>query len=175
MKILLHTCCGPCAIFPMDQLRQQEHEVRGFFFRHNIHPFQECRRREDTLREYAQNIGLQMIWQEDYALEEFLRSVAYREENRCSYCYHARLTACAKLARHGKFQAFSSTLLYSKFQKHDLIREIGEAVSKKEGVPFFYQDWRAGWKEGIERSKVLGMYRQQYCGCIFSEKKRFFS
>lgn len=174
MKILLHTCCGPCSIYSLDQLKQQEHEVMGFFFRHNIHPFQECRHREDTLRAYAASIGLKMIWQEGYELEEFLRSVAYREENRCSYCYHARLTACAKLAKHGKFQAFSSTLLYSKFQKHELIREIGEAVGKKEGVPFFYQDWRAGWQEGIERSKALEMYRQSYCGCIFSEKERFF-
>lgn len=173
MKILLHTCCGPCSIYPVDQLRQQQHEVMGFFFRHNIHPFTECMRREDTLREYAQSIDLRVIWQDGYELEEFLRGVAYREENRCAYCYYARLTACAKLAKHGKFQAFSSTLLYSKFQKHELIREIGESVGKKEGVPFFYQDWREGWKEGVERSKSMNMYRQQYCGCIYSERDRY--
>lgn len=175
MKILLHTCCGPCSIFPVDQLRLKGHDVMGFFYRHNIQPFQECLRREETLRQYAQSIDLKVIWQEGYELEEFLRAVAYREVNRCAYCYHARLTACAKLAKHGKFQAFSSTLLYSKFQKHELIREIGEAVGKKEGVPFYYEDWRDGWKAGIERSKALAMYRQQYCGCIFSEKERFFA
>lgn len=175
MKILLHTCCGPCSIFPVDQLRFSGHDVMGFFYRHNIHPFQECLRREETLRQYAHSIDLKVIWQEDYELEEFLRAVAYHETNRCAYCYHARLTACAKLAKHGKFQAFSSTLLYSKFQKHELIREIGEAVGKKEGVPFYYEDWREGWREGIERSKALEMYRQQYCGCIFSEKERFFA
>lgn len=175
MKILLHTCCGPCAIFPVEQLREQGHEVMGFFYRHNIHPYQECMRREENLRNYVENIGLKVIWQEGYELEEFLRAVAYREENRCAYCYHARLTATAKLAKHGKFQAFSSTLLYSKFQNHELIRQIGESVGKKEGVPFFYQDWRVGWKAGIEKSRELGMYRQQYCGCIFSEKSRFFA
>lgn len=174
MKILLHTCCGPCSVYPLDQLLAQGHEVMGFFYRHNIHPYQECMRREEALRAYAQSIGLRVIWQTGYELEEFLRAVAYREEQRCAYCYHARLTATAKLAKHGKFQAFSSTLLYSKFQQHELIREIGASVGKKEGVPFFYADWRAGWQEGIARSKELGMYRQQYCGCIFSEKQRYF-
>jgi hypothetical protein len=65
-------------------------------------------------------------------------------------------------------------LLYSKFQKHDQIRSIGEAVGKKIGVPFYYRDFRDGWKEGIEESKKLEMYRQQYCGCIYSEKDRYF-
>lgn len=175
MKILLHTCCGPCTIYPLEQLRTTGHEVMGFFYRHNIHPLQECLRREETLRQYAQNVDFKMIWQTGYELEEFLRAVAYRENQRCAYCYHARLTACAKLAKHGKFQAFSSTLLYSKFQKHELIREIGEAVGQKEGLPFYYADWRFGWREGIERSKALNMYRQPYCGCIFSEKERFFN
>lgn len=175
MKILLHTCCGPCSIYPVDRLRAEGHDVMGFYYRHNIHPYTECLRREETLRDYAGQIDLKMIWQEEYELESFLRAVAFREENRCAYCYHARLTAVAKLAKHGKFQAFSSTLLYSKFQKHDLICEIAQSVAKKEGLPFYYADWREGWKEGIERSKALGMYRQQYCGCIFSEKSRFFS
>lgn len=175
MKILLHTCCGPCTIYPLAQLRTAGHEVMGFFYRHNIHPLQECLRREETLRRYAQSVDFKIIWQAGYELEEFLRGVAYRENQRCAYCYHARLTACAKLAKHGKFQAFSSTLLYSKFQKHELIREIGEAVGKKEGVPFYYADWRSGWREGLERSKALDMYRQPYCGCIFSEKERFFN
>lgn len=175
MKILLHTCCGPCSIYPVDELRRQDHEVMGFYYRHNIHPFQECLRREEALRIYAQSIDFKVIWQEGYELEEFLRAVSYRESNRCAYCYHARLLATAKLAKHGKFQAFSSTLLYSKFQRHDLIKSIGEAVGKQEGVPFYYQDFREGWKEGIERSKAVGMYRQQYCGCIFSERDRFFN
>jgi predicted adenine nucleotide alpha hydrolase (AANH) superfamily ATPase len=78
------------------------------------------------------------------------------------------------MARHGKFDYFTTTLLHSKFQKHELIRSIGESLGKSCGVPFLYRDFREGWKQGIETSKRLNMYRQQYCGCIYSEKERFF-
>ncbi len=78
------------------------------------------------------------------------------------------------MARKGKFDAYSTTLLYSRFQNHDLIRSLGESIGKKHGIPFFYDDFRDGWKQGIEISKSLGMYRQQYCGCIFSEKERYY-
>ncbi len=147
----------------------------GFFYRHNIHPFTECMKREDALRKYSDDIGLNMIWQKGYELEKFIQSVVFREEHRCRYCYHARLKAAAMVAKKGKFDAFSTTLLYSKFQNHSLIRETGEALGKKYGVGFYYEDFREGWKVGIEQSKAMGMYRQQYCGCIYSEKDRFYN
>ncbi|NNK84862.1 MAG: hypothetical protein HKO91_04845, partial [Desulfobacterales bacterium] len=109
-----------------------------------------------------------------YDLNGFIRNVVFRESNRCSYCYHERLRASALVAKHGKFDYFSTTLLYSKFQKHDTIRSIGESVSSSVGVPFYYHDFRVGWKNGIEESKRIGLYRQQYCGCIYSEKERYF-
>jgi epoxyqueuosine reductase len=174
VKLLLHTCCGPCTIYPLQVLTKMDIQVMGFFYRHNIHPFTECLKREDTLRQYADEQGLKMIWQQDYQLESFLRSVAFRESERCQYCYHARLFATAKMAIKGKFDGFSSTLLYSRFQNHTLIREIGQAVAKTTGVTFFYHDFRPGWKQGIAQSKHLGMYRQSYCGCIYSEKDRYF-
>ena len=146
----------------------------GYFFRSNIHPFSECLKREETLRAYAAQIDLRVVYQEEYDLEGFLRNVVYRESNRCAYCYHERLRSAALIAKRGKFDAFTSTLLYSKFQKHDLIKSIGESVAKTVGVPFHYEDFRNGWKTGIDASKQLGMYRQQYCGCIYSEKERYF-
>lgn len=174
MKVLLHTCCGPCTIFPLQTLREEGMMVMGFFYRHNIHPFTECLRREETLEQYAETRDFRVIKQETYELESFLRSVAFREGDRCRYCYHDRLSATARVARKGKFDGFSSTLLYSKFQNHELIRETGEAIGKKNGIPFIYRDFRTGWKEGIAESKALGMYRQQYCGCIYSEKDRYY-
>lgn len=149
-------------------------DVMGFFYRHNIHPFQECQKREETLKHYSGDIGLRVIYQQDYKMEEFLQSVVFREKDRCRYCYHDRLKATARVARKGKFDAFSTTLLYSKFQNHERIRKTGEAIAKQYDVNFFYQDFREGWKFGIEESKRLGMYRQQYCGCIYSEKDRYF-
>ncbi|MBF0468168.1 MAG: epoxyqueuosine reductase QueH [Desulfamplus sp.] len=174
MKLLLHMCCGPCSIYPLKSLESEKIEVTGFFYRHNIHPFSECSRRETTLMEYAENKGIKVISQNSYELESFIQSVAFREKQRCRFCYHDRFNSTAKIAKKGKFDAFSSTLLYSRFQNHDLIRQTGESVGQEQGVPFFYRDFRNGWKEGIEESKRLNMYRQQYCGCIYSEKERFY-
>ena len=81
-----------------------------------------------------------------------------------------RLEAAASVAKRGRYDAFSTTLLYSKFQKHDLIRQTAEAVSQKFDVPFYYEDFRTGWKEGIQLSKQQNLYRQKYCGCIYSER-----
>lgn len=174
MKLLLHICCAPCSIYPLNILRQEGADVMGFFYRNNIHPYTECLRRQETLSQYAEQIDLKLIIPKDYDLEGFLQQVVFREKNRCSYCYHARLQATAHMAKRGKFDAFSTTLLYSKFQKHDLIRSVGESVGKSIGIPFLYQDFRIGWQEGIQSSKSLGMYRQQYCGCIYSEKERYY-
>ena len=146
----------------------------GFFYRHNIHPYAECLKRQETLQSYAQQVDLRVIYQADYDLEGFIQNVVYREKDRCNYCYHDRLRTTALLAKRGKFDYFSTTLLYSKFQKHDRIKSIGESVGRSAGIPFFYEDFRTGWKEGIKTSKELEMYRQQYCGCIYSEKARFY-
>jgi predicted adenine nucleotide alpha hydrolase (AANH) superfamily ATPase len=173
MKILLHICCAPCTIYPAAALRDSGHQVRGFFFNPNIHPYQEFSRRVATLEDYAGKTGLSIIWDRNYDLEDFLRRIVYRERERCRFCYHLRLTAAARVARAGKFEAFTSTLLYSKFQKHELIREIGQQVGHEVGVPFYYEDFRQGWATGVARSKQMGLYRQQYCGCIYSERERF--
>lgn len=174
MKLLLHTCCAPCSIYPVKVLRQMNMDVMGFFYRHNIHPFQECQKREEALKLYSQSIDLKVIYQSDYKIDKFLQSVVFREQDRCRYCYYDRLKATALVAKKGKFQAFSTTLLYSKFQNHERIRKTGDAVAQKYGLTFFYHDFREGWKFGIEESKKLNMYRQQYCGCIYSEKERYF-
>jgi predicted adenine nucleotide alpha hydrolase (AANH) superfamily ATPase len=174
MKVLLHVCCANCAIYTINSMREKGLEVMGFFYRHNIHPYTECLRRQEALEAYAKKINLKVIYQEGYDLEGFIRNVAFRESERCNYCYHDRLRATALLAKRGKFDYFSSTLLYSKHQNHELIRSIGESIGKTVGVPFLYQDFREGWKEGIECSKEMGLYRQHYCGCIYSEKERYY-
>lgn len=135
----------------------------------------ECVRRQETLQAYAEMIKLRVIYQPDYDLQGFLQNVVFRESERCLYCYHDRLRSTALIAKRGKFDCFTTTLLYSKFQKHDIIKQMGESVGKSVGVPFYYRDFRAGWKTGIEESKRLGLYRQQYCGCIYSEKERYFT
>ena len=174
MKILLHICCAPCAVYTAKMLRMEDFDVMGYFYKNNIHPYLECVKRQKALQAYAKMIDLNVIYQKGYDLEGFLRNVVFRESNRCSYCYHDRLKSTALTAKRNKFDYFTTTLLYSKFQKHDMIQSIGEAVGRSVGIPFYYQDFRSGWKEGVETSKKLGLYRQQYCGCVYSEKERYY-
>jgi epoxyqueuosine reductase len=118
-------------------------------------------------------VRLDVIYREEYLLEEFLRNVSHRVEERCEYCYRVRLEATAKEAKNSGFDRFSTTLLQSTYQNHVLIRETAEKVAKEVEIPFHYEDFRTGWKRGVELSKAMGLYRQQYCGCIYSEKERY--
>ena len=145
----------------------------GFFYNPNIHPYQEYRRRLEAVQQYETLADIKIIYRDSYDMEEFLRQMVFRESDRCRICYHLRLDAAARTAKKGKFDAFTSTLLHSRHQDHELIREIGEAVGKAQRVSFFHRDFRDGWREGIEESQRLGLYRQQYCGCIYSEKERY--
>ncbi|MDP2863184.1 MAG: epoxyqueuosine reductase QueH [Desulfobacterales bacterium] len=173
MKILLHICCAPCSIYPVKTLRSEGMNPTGFFYNNNIHPYTEYVKRRDALAQYAKLIGLGVVFRDDYDLEGFLRATVFREANRCAFCYFERLNATAHYAKEAGYDSFTTTLLYSIYQKHDLIKEIGESAGKSAGIPFYYRDFRPGWKEGVNESKRLELYRQKYCGCIFSEKERY--
>jgi hypothetical protein len=147
--------------------------VSGFFYNPNIHPYQEYVLRRDAVVRMAELEAMPLIMHDDYDLEGFLATVAAAPEQRCTYCYASRLRATARAAAEGGFDAFTAALLYSRYQRHDEIRELGEQIGREFGVSFHYQDFRPGWQEGIRISKELGLYRQQYCGCIFSEKERY--
>jgi predicted adenine nucleotide alpha hydrolase (AANH) superfamily ATPase len=172
MKILLHCCCGPCAVYPVSRLRRQGHELRAYFSNH-IHPFTEWQKRLETLQAWAAENDLPVIVDERYELVDFLQQAVFRESRRCLFCYRDRLEKSARLAQKSGFEAFTTTLLYSKFQQHETIRELGEELGRRYGIGFHYEDFRHGWKEGIAASKAAGMYRQQYCGCIYSEGDRY--
>ena len=173
-KTQLETRFGPPIALPERKNLLGGLHVERVLSSPNIHPYTECMKRQQTVSDYATDIGLKMIYQEGYDLEKFLRNVAFRESDRCLYCYHDRLRTTALMAKRGRFDYYSTTLLYSKFQKHERIKSIGESIGKSIGVPFYYHDFRQGWKAGVEKSKQLGMYRQPYCGCIYSEKERYF-
>lgn len=172
MKILVHTCCANCLIYPLKILREKGFIVHSYFYNH-IHPFTEFKKRLDTLKYYTELENVNLIVREKYELKRFLQNTVFREEKRCFFCYHSRLEATAKLAKKSNFDYFTTTLLYSKHQKHEIIKDICYSLEKKFKIKFFYYDFRSGWKEGIEKSKELNLYRQQYCGCIYSEAERY--
>lgn len=171
--MLLHSCCGPCTLYPLTALREQGWNVHGFFYNPHIQPYQEFQRRLEALESLAAKEGLHLIVRGDYDLDGFFRNVAFREQDRCLYCYSLRIETTARLAAKSRFDAFSTTLLYSKRQNHDLIASIGRAAAQRFRVRFHYEDFRVGWKEGHDRAKSMNLYRQQYCGCIYSEAERF--
>jgi len=174
-KLLLHVCCGPCSIYPLQTLREQGFAVTAFFYNPNIHPYQEYHRRLETFYQFAQVENLTALTsREDYQPEEFLRQVVFREEKRCIFCYAQRLEETARIANKGNFAFFSTTLLVSPYQKHELIKEIGFDLEQRYGVEFYAEDFRTGWKEGVGKCRELGLYRQPYCGCIYSEKDRYY-
>jgi epoxyqueuosine reductase len=173
MNTLLHICCAPCSIYPIKTLRADGIDPTGYFYNNNIHPYTEYVKRKDALAQYAKLTGLEVIFRDDYDLEGFLRATVFLEANRCSFCYFERLNAAALYAREAGYDSFTTTLLYSIYQKHNLIKEIGESAGKSAGISFYYRDFRPGWKEGVNESKRLELYRQKYCGCIYSEKERY--
>ncbi|NTW05111.1 MAG: epoxyqueuosine reductase QueH [Peptococcaceae bacterium] len=171
-SLLLHICCAPCSIYPLKVLRQ-EFKVTGYFFNPNIHPYTEWKARRDCLDSYAKAIELEVVFDRGYLMEDFIRGAMKNESERCSFCYEVRLRSLAEFARDKGYGAVSSTLLVSPYQKHDLIRKIGEDISRELGIKFVYSDFRTGFREGEQLSKEIRMYRQKYCGCIFSEKERY--
>jgi hypothetical protein len=173
VKILLHVCCGPCTAYPLKVLRQEGLEAEGFFFNPNIHPFREFTRRLGALEELSRVLDFPVEYERSYGLRDFLRQVVFHEEGRCALCYAMRLEPTVQKAKEKGADAFSTTLLYSRYQNHALLKAQAEKLADKYGIPFYYRDFREGWQEGIELSKAMELYRQPYCGCIYSEQERY--
>ncbi|MDD4831982.1 MAG: epoxyqueuosine reductase QueH [Bacilli bacterium] len=173
MKVLLHICCAPCSIECINNLRKEDIEVIGFWFNPNIHPFTEYKARLDGLKEYSKEIDLDVVYKDDYGLKKFVTNVISDLNSRCDYCYRVRLEETAKYAKENGFDAFTSTLLISPYQKHEIIKNIGYDLEKKYGIKFLYRDFREHFKEGQKRAREMEIYMQKYCGCIFSEEERY--
>ena len=171
-KLLMHICCAPCFIMPFYRLRES-YAVTGFWFNENIHPVREYQNRHQCVKEFALQENIKLIDKNKYGLMDFIKKTIFNQENRCYICYYDRLNMTAQCAKERGFDCFSTSLLYSKRQNHEMLKEIGFTVAKEHSVEFMYQDFREYWKKGIELSKEKGLYRQTYCGCIFSEMERY--
>jgi hypothetical protein len=173
MKVLLHVCCAACAIGPYEDLTARGHDVTGFFYNPNIHPFIEFRRRIKALKVLQERIPIKVDYVEDYGLTEYLNMVRWPGSERCADCYRLRLERTARHAAEHGFEAMTTTLLGSTHQNHDLIVGIGRECAAHRGVEFLYADWRSIAEEGHGRAQEMKLYLQTYCGCVFSEWERF--
>ena len=174
MKLLLHTCCAPCAIYPVKKLKKDGLEVTGFFYNPNIYPLDEYRKRRRALVDFISTDNMEIIFPE-YIQSEFLNVVKEKQEKpeRCVMCWSLRLKKTAQVAKLNGFYAFSTTLLVSPYQDQELLKKIGNEISQEEGVFFHYEDFRPGFRKAHDEAKAKGIYCQKYCGCIYSMSRRF--
>lgn len=173
MKILMHICCATCSIYPLQSLRKRDIETSGYWFNPNIHPFTEYSMRLKALQHLQTLWDIDIDYVDQYGLKDFVRNVVHKEEDRCEYCYSTRLEETAKTAKKNGFDAFTTSLLVSPHQKFDMILHKGNEMSDKYNIEFFGEDFRQGYRDGTKTSKELGLYRQKYCGCIYSEMERY--
>ena len=173
MNILLHICCAPCAMYPVTQLKKDGHKFAGFFYNPNIHLYSEYLKRKGEVERHSGEEAYNVIYPE-YEVEKYFQYVADDEtyKKRCPICWWLRLQKTAIFAAANGFEAFTTTLLGSPYQDHDVIKNIGEDIASKTGLKFYYDDFRTGFKAGREKARAKGYYIQNYCGCIFSEKER---
>ena len=130
--------------------------------------------RRDCLKEYTKKVGVALILHEEYGLDDFCRHVASDISNRCvNYCYPKRLGETVRYAVENGFDAFTTTLLVSPYQKHEALRNVCEKLAHESGLEFVYRDFRVGFRDGQAKAREAGLYMQKYCGCIFSEEERY--
>ena len=172
-SVLIHCCCAHCAAYTVDYWRQQGYEASAFWYNPNIHPYMEHQHRLEAMETLVRETGLSLIVIDGYDIVDYFRGVAGREDERCRHCFRMRLLKTAETARDKGFDAFTTSLLISPHQKHELLEEIGGEISADTGVEFFYADLRKRYSDSRHITKGMDIYRQQYCGCVYSEWERY--
>jgi len=179
-KLLLHTCCAPCLIgtkFVIDNVGDLKNSpnfsTSCFWYNPNIHPYTEYKSRLGALIDYTADNHINLTVRDYYGLVEFIENVITDLNQRCGYCYEARIKETAKYAKEHGFDLFSTTLLVSPYQNHEKIKEICGKYSEQFGVGFFYADFRVNFRAGQKSAREKNIYMQKYCGCIFSEQERY--
>lgn len=174
--LLLHVCCGPCAMMPITRLQSLGYELTAWFMNPNIQPLAEYLRRREAAGICAYHFGIPIIYEDaTWNITTWLRAVRDQDEppKRCQYCCEMRIKAAFRKAEELGFDCVTSSLLYSIYQPHEVIKACGEREAQNSSVQFVYQDFRIDWQAGIDASTNLGLYRQPYCGCVYSESERY--
>jgi predicted adenine nucleotide alpha hydrolase (AANH) superfamily ATPase len=157
----------------LERLRAKGDSVVGLYYNPNIHPFAEYKARKQALEDYIRKASLEMIYPE-YKPEEYFQAVNMKEKgkDRCLFCWKLRLQKAAIVSKKEGCEAFTTTLLVSPFQDQEALKKIGSDIGEAEGIKFYYEDFRPGFKKAHEEARVKGIYCQKYCGCIYSEIER---
>lgn len=171
-KLLLHTCCAPCASASVERLIAEGMEVVLYFYMPNIFPYEEFEIRLEVVKKLAKHFNVEVIIG-DYNHENWLQQIKGNEQApeggvRCFTCYDTLLNGAAIKAKELGITNFATSLTISPHKNSEKIREIGE---KYDGYTHYDFKKKDGYKRSIELSKELDLYRQCYCACEFSMKK----
>jgi predicted adenine nucleotide alpha hydrolase (AANH) superfamily ATPase len=172
-RVLIHSCCAHCAAYTFEHWRKEGYEVSALWYNPNIHPYTEHQLRLEAMQTLAEEMDVLLINTGGYDMVEYFRGVVGNEAERCRHCFKLRLAKTAETAKEMGFDAFTTTLLISPHQKHDLLKEIGEELGKEKGVEFLYADLRKRYSDSRHITKPMNLHRQQYCGCVYSEFERY--
>lgn len=180
-RVLLHSCCGPCSSSVLEYITQY-FDVTLLWYNPNLYPKEEFDRRFKTQVELIEKMGLADkvdILAEPWKSEDYYRRIKGLEDEpeggkRCAECFRLRLLETARLAKHYGYDYFCTTLTLSRHKDAVLINSIGEEIARVTGVSWLPSDFkkRNGENRSIELSEQYGLYRQLYCGCEFSLRKR---
>jgi predicted adenine nucleotide alpha hydrolase (AANH) superfamily ATPase len=165
-------CCANCSLYPLKSLLTKGIEAKGLWFNPNIHPLPEYQERLRALGDLQKMWGLDIEYHDRYGQEEFVRQIGDPRDDRCIRCYAMRLEETARNARKMNLDGFTTTLLVSPYQQFDAIVGIGRELGRRYSVPFYVEDFRRGYRDSIPLSRELGLYRQKYCGCLYSAQER---
>lgn len=177
-SLLLHSCCGPCSSYVISYLKDF-FKIYIFFYNPNIHPFDEfSHRKNEQLRllsypEFSEVGYIDSVYNPE---EFFIATKGYEKEKegnkRCELCYNLRLSKTANIAKNMDLDYFSTTLTVSPYKDAEKINFIGKNLEKNTNKKYLLSDFKKkdGYKKSIELSKIYNLYRQNYCGCIFSKK-----
>ena len=178
-RLLLHVCCAPCSSYVLEYLNQY-FDITILFYNPNISPASEFTFRAEELDRLIHEMPLSApvrLHIADYNPEEFYNIAKGLEHlpeggERCTICYRLRLEETARMAKDGGYDYFTTTLSISPLKDAQRLNSIGKELSKQYGVPYLYSDFkkREGYKRSIQLSADHHLYRQDYCGCIYSKR-----
>ncbi len=175
--LFLHSCCAPCSSYVLEYLSEY-FKITVFYYNPNIYPDEEYEKRvreqEEFIRRFPAQNTISFV-KGEFDKERFYETVRGYEESpeggeRCFRCYELRLREAAQRAKRMGMEYFTTTLSISPLKNAAKLNEIGGRLAEEYGVPYLYSDFkkRDGYKRSVELSREYGMYRQDYCGCVFS-------
>lgn len=180
-RLLLHSCCAPCSSYVLEYLSRY-FEITVYFYNPNLYPLEEYAKRvkeQEKLIAAMNFVHPVTLETGAYEPDEFYRMIRGLEQepeggSRCFKCYELRLCEAAKVAQAGRFDYFTTTLSISPLKNAEKLNEIGEKLAKKYHVSYLPSDFKKknGYKRSVELSGEYGLYRQDYCGCIYSQMER---